>query len=314
MGNGFQTSVNTQPAPAVAGDFASANPRYSVDAGPGGLVGGADGITIGRFAWLSAAQIDADGAPALINNFGSGVPAGIVPREQQGLITQYLQSSSMVLPGGFAVTVIKSADMWIVNDGATEALYGQFAYADYATGKASFGAAGAAGSAVVTGAIAASTASVTGSITDDILTVTAVGSGVVVPGATISGTGIASGTKIVSQTGGAAGGIGTYAVSIPEQTAASTTISMTYGTMTVSAVSSGALGVGDTLSGSSVVAGTTITALGTGTGGTGTYIVDNNTVVSSTTITAGTSIQTKWIAQCSALPGELVKVTTVPNG
>jgi hypothetical protein len=314
MGNGFQTSVSTQPAPAVAGDFASANPRFSVDAGPGGLVAGAAGLLIGRAAWLSPSQVDANGAPAIANNFGSGPIAGIVPREQQGLITEYLQESGMLLPAGFQTTVMKSADMWVVNDGTTEALYGMFAYADYATGKFNFAAASAPNSASVTGAIAASTASVTGSINDNILTVTAVGSGVVVPGATISGTGIAAGTKIVSQQSGTSGGIGDYVVSIPEQTVASTAVSLTYGTLTVSAVGSGVLGVGDTLSGSGVVAGTTITALGTGTGGTGTYIVDNNTVVASTTITAGTNIQTKWIAQSSALPGELVKVTSVPNG
>jgi hypothetical protein len=34
---GFQTVVNTQPAPAVEGDFCNTNPRFSVDAGPGGL-------------------------------------------------------------------------------------------------------------------------------------------------------------------------------------------------------------------------------------------------------------------------------------
>lgn len=319
VGTGFQSFVNTQPAPAVAGDFASANPRYSVDAGPGGLAAGALGLTIGRAAWLSAQDIDANGAPSIANNFGSGPIAGIVPREQQGLIRTYLDSAGMVLPAGFQTTVISGADMWVVNDGTTEALFGQFAYANYADGRFSFAAASSPGTAVVTGAVAASTASVTGSIDNDILTVTAVGSGVVVPGATISGTGIATGTKIVGQelpldTGEALGGIGRYALSIPEQTAASTTVSMTYGTMTVSAVTSGVLGVGDTLSGSGVTAGTAITALGTGTGGAGTYIVNNNAVVASTTITAGTSIQTKWIAMSSALPGELVKISSQPLG
>jgi hypothetical protein len=57
-------------------------------------------------------------------------------------------------------------------------------------------------------------------------------------------------------------------------------------TLTVSAVTSGTLAVGQTISGTGVTAGTTITALGTGTGGTGTYTVSISQTVSSTTITA----------------------------
>jgi hypothetical protein len=57
-------------------------------------------------------------------------------------------------------------------------------------------------------------------------------------------------------------------------------------TLTVTAVTSGVLKVGQVISGSGVTAGTTITALGTGTGGTGTYTVSASQTVSSTTITA----------------------------
>ncbi|MDB5448414.1 MAG: hypothetical protein JWQ97_3731 [Phenylobacterium sp.] len=307
---GFQTQVGVQPAPAIAGDFADHNPRVAVAAGPGGLVAGALGLTIGRFAWWNANQIDADNAPTLANNFGAGPITGFVSREQRALITTYLADSGMVIPAGFPVTLMSAGGYWVKNDGATQALPGQFAYASFADGKASFAAAGAPNTASVTGSVAASTASVTGSIANDVLTVTAVGSGVLVPGGTLSGTGVASGTKILSQLSGTAGGIGTYAVNIPEQTVASTTISETYGTMTVSAVGSGVLGVGDSLSGTNVVAGTTVTALGTGTGGTGTYIVDNNTVVASTTITAGLNVQTKFVAMTAGLPGELVKISS----
>jgi len=55
-------------------------------------------------------------------------------------------------------------------------------------------------------------------------------------------------------------------------------------TLTISAVTSGQLGIGSELSGTGVTAGTVITALGTGLGGTGTYTVASQTV-SSTTIT-----------------------------
>lgn len=58
-------------------------------------------------------------------------------------------------------------------------------------------------------------------------------------------------------------------------------------TLTVSAVASGALAVGQVISGAGVTAGTKITALGTGTGGTGTYTVDTSQTASSTTISAG---------------------------
>lgn len=56
-------------------------------------------------------------------------------------------------------------------------------------------------------------------------------------------------------------------------------------TLTVSAVTSGQIGVGAELSGTGIAAGTYITALGTGTGGTGTYTVSASQTVASTTIT-----------------------------
>lgn len=312
--NGFQTSVNTQPAPAVLGDFASTNPRATVLAGPGGLVSGPAGVRVGRFAWAHYDEVDANGAAAMVSNSGIGPVTGFVHREQQALITQYLADASLVIPQGFEVVLHNMGDFWIKNEGTSEAIPGQKAYASYANGAASFAASGSPGSASVTGSIAASTASVTGSITDNVLTVTAVDSGTLVPGAIISGTGVATGTQIVAQLDGTAGGIGDYALSIGEQTVASETISATYGTLTVTGVSSGTLGVGDVLSGSGVTAGTVITALGTGTGGNGTYIVSPSQTASSTTITAGTTVETGWYCRSFGAPGELVKISNLPNG
>lgn len=57
-------------------------------------------------------------------------------------------------------------------------------------------------------------------------------------------------------------------------------------TLTVSAVSAGALQVGQTIAGSGVTAGTTITALGTGVGGNGTYTVSASQTVTSGALTA----------------------------
>lgn len=56
--------------------------------------------------------------------------------------------------------------------------------------------------------------------------------------------------------------------------------------LTVTAVSSGTLAIGQYISGSSVTAGSQIIAFGTGTGGTGTYTVSENSTAASTTITA----------------------------
>jgi hypothetical protein len=316
---GFQQQAYVQPAVAVAGNWASDNPYWTYDAGPGALVAGPNGVTIGRFAWTAPPQ-DPDGTNGVANNSGAGPVAGFVANLQQGLNTTYLSASGMLIQKGFGVTLFTGGDFWVQNDGATQAVPGMKAYADYATGKVSFAAtASPAQGASVTASVAASTGSFTGSISGNVMTITAVGSGVVVVGGTLSGTGVATGTLVTSQltpllAGEATGGIGRYEVSIPEQTVASTTISETYGTMTVSAVGSGALVVGDVLSGSGVTAGTYITAFGTGTGGTGTYIVTPNTVVSSTTVTASSNVETKWIAMSSGLAGELVKISAQPLG
>lgn len=63
-------------------------------------------------------------------------------------------------------------------------------------------------------------------------------------------------------------------------------------TLTVSAVTSGTIQVGQPISGTGVTAGTIITALGTGTGGVGTYTVGTSQTVASTTITSSTGIGT----------------------
>lgn len=316
---GFQTQAYYNPAPAVEGDFASTNPRATVLAGPGGMVAGDLGATVGRFAWATDEFIDADGAPAVVNNFGSGAVTGFIHREQQGLIEVYLQSATMLVPAGFPITVFDAGDFWVKNNGATQALPGQKAYATFADGTATFAATGTpTAGASVTGSIAASTGSFTGSISNNVMTISAVGSGVVVVGGTLSGTGVASGTKVISQLTGTAGGVGTYSVSIPEQTVASTTISETYGTFTAASGLTGTFHVGDVLHGTGgggVTAGTTITALGTGTGGLGTYIVDPTQTVTSTTIdVTAINVETKWYARSSALAGELVKISSYPLG
>lgn len=55
---GFQTEINQYPAPAVEGDFASANPRVSVMPGSEIMVAGTDGVTIGNFAWVDGTTVN----------------------------------------------------------------------------------------------------------------------------------------------------------------------------------------------------------------------------------------------------------------
>jgi hypothetical protein len=83
----------------------------------------------------------------------------------------------------------------------------------------------------------------------------------------------------------------TNAIRIPVGTTAQRpdatfTASISGTTMTVTAVDSGTLAVGQTINGAGVTVNTTITALGTGSGGIGTYTVNNSQAVSSSTLTA----------------------------
>ncbi|CCE05771.1 hypothetical protein BRAS3843_1480002 [Bradyrhizobium sp. STM 3843] len=311
---GFQTVVNTQPAPAVEGDFCNANPRFSVDAGPGGLVAGDQGAIVGRFAWLSFEEVDANDAPAVVNNFGSGSPAGFVHREQQGLITGYLQESSMVIPRGFQMSLMARAGLWARNAGNTEALPGMKAYANFADGTVLFAPSGTVESASVTGSIAPATAAVTGSINDNILNVSAVTNGTLYPGATIGGAGVAAGTKIVEQLDGIPGGVGDYALNIGEQNVQGEAINATYGVLSVTAVASGKLALGDSISASGITAGTSITAFITGNGGLGTYVVDPTQTFAAGTITVGIAIETGFYARSAGAPGELVKIDATIYG
>jgi hypothetical protein len=132
---GFQVSVTLQQAPAVAGDFASANPRASYPSPEGGFVAGAAGVTVGRFCWIQA-----DGVTVL--NTGTGAPNGFVHREQQALITTYLAESGNVIPQGFPVTVMRTGDYFATSTVAASVL-GNKAFAKLADGTMQPGAAGA---------------------------------------------------------------------------------------------------------------------------------------------------------------------------
>jgi hypothetical protein len=140
-----------------------------------------------------------------------------------------------------------------------------------------------------------SAATFTGSITGTTLTVTSVLTGTIAVGQAIFGQGMAQNT-VITALGTGTGGVGTYTVS-DSQSVASTTINsnsapaivtgaITGTTLTVFAVTSGTLKIGQTIEGSGVTDGTIIKAFGTGSGGAGTYTVSASQTVSSTTIYA----------------------------
>lgn len=324
---GFQKTVNAIQAPAVEGDFASANPRGTVLAGEGALVSGfgviggvaVGGIVMGRFGWTTYGVTDNDNAPGLVNTYGAGLPAGLVHRSQQGWITPYLAEASLVLPTGFQTSLFNNGDFWVVNRGAAVALKGQKAFAVFADGSATFAAAGAtpAGGSGSASSIAAGSFTVTGSATGDIFTAASGLTGSIYPGATIAGTGISTGTKIVNQVvpllpGEALNGLGRYTMSIPEQSAVSTAITGSYGILTVGGTVVAGFGPGQTVTGGTIAATTTIYQQLTGTpGAAGTYVVDVATVVGSAALTSASSVETKWIAQNAAAVGELVKISNI---
>ena len=315
----FQKQVNVSQAPAVQGDWCDGNPRYFVDAGPGGLVAGPNGVIVGNFCWATNPD-DGDGAPATVYSHGSGPVTGFVHRNQQALITAYLAESGLLIQAGFGMEVLEGGGVWALNSGATEALPGMKAYANFVDGSITFAATGnVANGGSATGTIAAGAgATITGSIDDDTLTVTATTATIQI-GGKITGTDgtntIVANTYIVAQLSGAPGGAGTYAISIPEQTIEpGTAITETWGVFNAASALSGTFAIGETISGGTTAAGTIITAFGTGNGGLGTYIVNKSQTVSSATLSTSSNIETKWFCRSAGAPGEIVKINDHPQG
>lgn len=227
----FQTRANILPPVAVAGDFASDNPRAAVLAGVNAFVAGANGVTVGRFAWT-------DSTDTLVSNSnGTAVaPRGFVAREMQAMIQQYLQEASNEVPEGMPITLYHQGDFWVQTN--SNATVGQKVFASIVDGSVSTAAAGATiGAAVVTGSIAGTT-------------------------------------------------------------------------LTVSAVTSGTLAVGQMITGTGVAPDTYITALGTGTGGAGTYTINNSQTVASETLTGNASVETPFYVNSAQPAGSLIKISS----
>ena len=133
----------------------------------------------------------------------------------------------------------------------------------------------------------------TGSISGTTLTVTAITNGTIGINQALFGVGVTQAT-VITALGTGTGGVGTYTVNISQSIASEQMNSATAGavvtgsisgtTMTVTAVTSGILYVGQTIQGAGVTAQTIITALGTGTGGAGTYTVNYSQTIGSQTL------------------------------
>jgi hypothetical protein len=195
---GFQQTVQLQQAAAVAGDFASANPRASVVSHEGALVAGALGVTVARFAWATLAGLVSNTLVGATTN----KPTGFVHRQQgAALITQYLGEVSNLVPTGFEVTLMATGDYWVAPL-VNQAVIGQKVFANTGDGTIQAAAAGA----TIAGF------SGTASFATSVMTVTVASSGAVKVGDLVTSSGVAAGTYVTSF-GTGTGGLGTYNLS-----------------------------------------------------------------------------------------------------
>ncbi len=198
----FQKQVNQYQAPGVAGAFSSVNPSFSLLAEPNTLVSPGN-VDVGNFVFVNRGV----NPPAVSATYAAGYAIGFLNRDYQALITGYLDETSNTIPQGFPLALMAGGDFWAEFPGGSTA--GQTVYADNQTGVAVSG-----GGASFTGSIAPSADGLTG-----VLTVTAVASGYIGANTGLAGTGVAAGSVITSQLSGTNGGVGTYAVSIPQTVA-----------------------------------------------------------------------------------------------
>lgn len=104
----FQQTLNRDPARAVAGDFASTNPRNAMLAGEGSLRAAA-AITVGYFAF-------ADLATGLVYPANAaGRRVGFVHRNNQAIVPLG-QAASMVVPAGRETALFTDGDFYCVLD------------------------------------------------------------------------------------------------------------------------------------------------------------------------------------------------------
>ena len=264
----FQTRVNLQNPLGVEDDFASANPRASALTTDGGaLIAGAAGVTIGQFAWIAA-----DGRTVTNQGQYPNQPDGFVHRDQQGLLTQYLQAAGSVIPPGFPVTLMRAGDFLDKNTGPSSITRYSTLYASYLDGSLQTAAATAGSVTATLGSTntASLGATFTGaaSVASTSLVVTAV-TGLISIGDTVSGSGITDAPTIIAQTAGTTGGAGTYTLSKAETCTGGTVTC--FGSVINVTVVSQYISVGDTVSHANYPTATIASQVSGTTGGVGVY-------------------------------------------
>lgn len=289
----FQTVVNIQPGVAVPGDFAGLNPRTTVQAGPGQLIAPSSNLlSVGGFGFVDPVSGNVSATPT------SGAIIGFVHRENQGIIVNFLADSISTIQGGFPVTLFNKGDFWArLAGGGTR---GQTIYADGTTG-APIAAASAPGASSLTATIG-TTADIAASAAAGVLTVTAAPSvGRISVGDVLTGTGVPTGTTVISL-GTGTGGTGTYNVAVPGSNTAvafsaatNVQVSQTL-VIDVTAVGSGTPVPGQVISGTGIPVGVQIASQLTGTtGSTGYYALSVLTPhVASETVTTAAAVATQF--------------------
>lgn len=102
----FQQTINRDIPRAVAGDFASTNPRFAILAGESALRT-AEPITVGRFAY---ADVDTG---LVYANYAAGRVIGFVHRNNQAVANPG-QSASMIVPAGKETALFFKGDFYTV--------------------------------------------------------------------------------------------------------------------------------------------------------------------------------------------------------
>lgn len=296
---GFQSQVNITQAVGVVGDLAFTGPHRAGPAilnssGVPNLIGNAFTHTSDASEGNNSSQPVA--SAAMVG--GSGLFAGILVNSKEYSSLGNTSSlagplaPSLALPDQSFGDLLSMGYVWVNLPG--KANIGDNVGFDQATGN------------LISYPV---TAKFTGTISTTTLTVTAVAQGALSVGQLVSGSGVLPDTYITAL-GTGKGGTGTYTINNSQTVGSATAMTAPNGlppafsatgsiatsggvdTLTISAVASGTLQVGDQITGTGIAANTTIASLGTGTGGTGTYILNTSgQTVASETITGPTFSQ-----------------------
>lgn len=180
LGTGFQSFVNKELPPAIAGDFAGANIKASVIASDWGFIASPNGLLAGLIAWANPAT------KQMSQYFQPNSICGFVHRESQGTITTYLGVATMKTLGGRMAIAYDLGEFWgLFTAGATA---GQKVYADPLLGTLTTNATG--------NSVTASNP--TGTVSSNVLTLTGSTTGTIAIGQIVTGGTLPAGTYVAS--------------------------------------------------------------------------------------------------------------------